>query len=388
MRRGFSPWIGIFRILSPILWTASALLPLSAAWSHSSSTTYIEISESADSQIAIRLDIPLRDIALRFDFDQDRDGVITWQETKAQKDFVTPWINEHVQLKRQNLQCKLQDADWGAATYGQESYLSLITPVVCPGRSADGPLSLRYTLLFDQDALHRALIKATLGVTVITAIASPDRPEHRLDPASSGALSVFGNYLVEGIWHIWIGADHILFLISLLLPCVFLRERAALGRWHPTQQIRPALMNVLAVVTAFTIAHSITLGLTVLDVITPPEGVVEPIIAASVIIAALGNLTKTFIHLRWQIAFAFGLIHGFGFASVLADLGLPPEQLVTALLGFNIGVELGQLAIVAVFFPIAWTLRATPLYRWGFVFGGSLLIAAIAAYWLFERLNP
>ncbi|MDA0876744.1 MAG: HupE/UreJ family protein, partial [Proteobacteria bacterium] len=184
-----------------------------------------------------------------------------------------------------------------------------------------------------------------------------------------------------------IGADHILFLISLLLPCVFLRESAGLGHWRASQQLRSSLISVLAVVTAFTVAHSITLALTVLEVISPPAGLVEPIIAASVIVAALGNLTKTLIHLRWQIAFLFGLIHGFGFASVLADLGLPSDQLASALLGFNLGVEFGQLAIVALFFPIAWRLRATAFYRWGVVFGGSILIAVIASYWLIERLS-
>ena len=171
-----------------------------------------------------------------------------------------------------------------------------------------------------------------------------------------------------------------------MLPCVFLRTPATLGQWRPQQDIKSALTNVVAVVTAFTLAHSITLGLTVLTIITPPDGLVEPIIAASVIFAALGNLTKTLIHLRWQIALVFGLIHGFGFASVLADLGLPSDQLTAALLGFNIGVELGQLAIVTVFFPIAWKLRATSFYRWGFVFMGSIVIAMVALYWLADRL--
>ncbi len=221
----------------------------------------------------------------------------------------------------------------------------------------------------------------------MSAVASPDRPEHRLDPASTGFWAVLGTYLIEGVWHIWIGADHILFLISLLLPCVFLRESGKLGRWTPIHQISPAITNVIAVVTAFTVAHSITLGLTVLGIISPPDGLVEPIIAASVLVAALGNITRTLIHLRWQMAFAFGLIHGFGFASVLADLGLPSEQLASALLGFNLGVELGQLAIVAVFFPIAWTLRSTSFYRWGFLFVGSILIAAVSLYWLIERLG-
>lgn len=355
-------------------------------WAHSSSTSYITISADAGTTPTLRLDLPLRDLALRFDLDQDRDGAIRWQEVKSQLGSITGWINDGLKIEQSAALCRLVEPDWAAAAYGEENYLSLIAQIRCPVDTGMKALSLGYTLFFDQDALHRGLMKASFDGITISAIISPDRPTHLLDRSTTGFAATLGHYLIEGIWHIWIGADHILFLISLLLPCVFLRASATLGQWQPQPGIKPALTNVVSVVTAFTVAHSITLGLTVFNIITPPDGLVEPIIAASVIFAALGNLTKTLIHLRWQIALVFGLIHGFGFASVLADLGLPSDQLTAALLGFNIGVELGQLAIVTVFFPIAWKLRATSFYRWGFVFSGSIVVAMIALYWLVDRL--
>lgn len=376
-----------FRRLISLAFLLAGLMSGPTAWSHSSSTTFIEITGPEAGRSSVRFDIPLRDIALRVDFDENGDSAVTWSEIKAQKNVVVPWISEGVQFRRGGQRCGLIEDHWATTNYGEEVYLSVVSQLDCPAEVIDEPLVLRYTLIVDQDALHRGLLKASLGEATYSAILSPDRPEYRFDSKSAGFFSVFNNYLIEGVWHIWIGADHILFLISLLLPCVFLRESASLGRWRPSQQLRPSLISVLAVVTAFTVAHSITLGLTVLDVISPPAGLVEPVIAASVIVAALGNLTKTLIHLRWQIALLFGLIHGFGFASVLADLGLPSQQLTSALLGFNIGVELGQLAIVALFFPIAWRLRATSFYRWGIVSGGSIVIAAIASYWLFDRLS-
>ena len=355
-------------------------------WAHSSSTSYITISADAGTTPTLRLDLPLRDLALRFDLDQDRDGAIRWQEVKSQLGSITGWINDGLKIEQSAALCRLVEPDWAAAAYGEENYLSLIAQIRCPVDTGMKALSLGYTLFFDQDALHRGLMKASFDGITISTIISPDRPTHLLDRSTTGFAATLGHYLIEGIWHIWIGADHILFLISLLLPCVFLRTSATLGQWQPQPGIKPALTNVVSVVTAFTVAHSITLGLTVFNIITPPDGLVEPIIAASVIFAALGNLTKTLIHLRWQIALVFGLIHGFGFASVLADLGLPSDQLTAALLGFNIGVELGQLAIVTVFFPIAWKLRATSFYRWGFVFSGSIVVAMIALYWLVDRL--
>lgn len=378
--------VSLVRVSALLTLILATLLPTGIVWAHSSSTSYIDISANAGTPPTLRLDLPLRDLALRFDLDQDRDGAIRWQEIKVQLGPITAWINSGLKIEQSAALCSLVEPDWAAAAYGEENYLSLIAQISCPIDTSVKALSLSYNLFFDQDALHRGLIKASFDGTTISAIASPDRPAHPLDPATTGFVAILGNYLIEGVWHIWIGADHILFLISLLLPCVFLRTTATIGHWQSEQNIKRALTNVIAVVTAFTLAHSITLGLTVLDIITPPDGLVEPIIAASVIFAALGNLTKTVIHLRWQVALVFGLIHGFGFASVLSDLGLPSDQLTAALLGFNIGVELGQMAIVAVFFPIAWRLRATSLYRWGFVFLGSIVIAMIALYWLIDRL--
>ncbi len=138
-------------------------------------------------------------------------------------------------------------------------------------------------------------------------------------------------------------------------------------------------------VTAFTLAHSITLSLAALDVVQLPSRWIESAIAASVILAAINNLVVMAGASRWLFAFAFGLIHGFGFASVLADLGLPHNALLLALVAFNLGVELGQLAVVAVFLPLAWALRNQWIYRQGILAGGSLLVIALASVWLIER---
>jgi hypothetical protein len=142
---------------------------------------------------------------------------------------------------------------------------------------------------------------------------------------------------------------------------------------------------VLRIVTAFTVAHSITLSLATLGLVSLPSRWVESAIAASVVLAALNNIWPLFQARRWSVAFVFGLVHGFGFASVLADLGLPQGVLAVALVGFNVGVELGQLAIVAVFLPLAFALRRSLFYRRGLLLGGSWLIALLAAVWFLER---
>ena len=184
------------------------------------------------------------------------------------------------------------------------------------------------------------------------------------------------------MWHIWIGFDHILFLVSLLLPAVLIRRD---GQWQGRETLRASVIDVLKIVTAFTLAHSLTLSLAVLGALSLPSRLVESLIAASVILAALNNLWPL-VH-RWRafVAFGFGLIHGFGFASVLADLGLAQGALVLSLVGFNVGVELGQLAIVALFLPLAYLLRRGVFYRRVVMAGGSATIALLAMVWFAER---
>jgi hypothetical protein len=139
-------------------------------------------------------------------------------------------------------------------------------------------------------------------------------------------------------------------------------------------------------VTAFTAAHSLTLTLATLGLVSVSSRVIEPAIAASVALAAVNNLRPLFGPDRWVVAFALGLLHGFGFSSVLADAGLAPAALVRALVGFNVGVELGQLAIVAAFVPAAFLLRRTVAYRRVALLGGSTAIAACALLWTVQRI--
>jgi HupE / UreJ protein len=248
-------------------------------------------------------------------------------------------------------------------------------------------LTLKYSLIFDQDNLHRGLLKVDLPGAQSSAILSPDRPEAALLAGEVSGWSVFTRYVVEGVWHIWIGIDHILFLLSLLVLAPLVQSRQRVTNWPAVENFKTSFMDVLAVVTAFTVAHSITLVASIVGWVNPPVAIIESVIALSVILAALNNLLGWFSLKRWRLAFVFGLIHGFGFANVLLDLALPAQQLALALGGFNVGVELGQLAIVLAFLPVAWLLRHTAFYRWVVVAGGSLAIALIGTVWLVERMG-
>ena len=360
-------------------WLFSVLLLLSLpVLAHKASDSYL-VLDIKGATVSGQWDIALRDIDFALGLDLDGNGEITWGELRARHADIDAWALGRLALQRGGA-CSLQVADHLVDSHTDGAYAVLQLAGTCPAGS--GELTLNYRLLFELDALHRGLLRLSLEGTTQTAVLSPERAEQRFVAGEVSRLAQFGQYLVEGIWHIWIGFDHILFLLSLLLPAVLVHEA---GRWRGVAKLRQALVEVLWVVTAFTVAHSITLSLAALGLIDLPSRLVESAIAASVVLAAANNLKPLVERRRWLVAFCFGLIHGFGFASVLAELGLPQETLVLSLLGFNLGVEVGQLAIVAVFLPVAWFLRDTPFYRRGIFVGGSLLALAIALVWFVER---
>ncbi len=202
----------------------------------------------------------------------------------------------------------------------------------------------------------------------------------------------------QGVWHIWIGLDHILFLLALVLPAVVRRRPpggpdggAPLKRtrfisfdWVPVERFKPAFLYILKVITFFTIAHTITLSLAALQVINLPSQVVESIIAFSIGLAAYHNIRPIFKGKDWVIAFVFGLFHGFGFASVLGELGFKGEFLTLSLLGFNVGVEIGQVFIIALIFPFLYFMRNLKLYP-KFLVSLSVLLIVVSLYWFYER---
>lgn len=360
------------------LFLAPWLMLSGPALAHKASDSYLTLDVQGQA-LTGQWDIALRDIDFALGLDLDGNGELTWGEVRGKHPAIAAWALKALKADRGGA-CEMAVTTHLIDDHVDGAYAVLKLQGQCP--SAQGPLTVDYGLLFEEDALHRGLLRLSLDGHEHGGVFSPDRTRQRFEPQAASVWQVFQQYVVEGVWHIWIGFDHILFLLALLLPSVLVWQQ---GRWSSQPRLRQTLREVLAVVTAFTLAHSITLTLAALEIVSLPSRLVESTIAASVVLAAANNLRPMVTGRLWLVAFGFGLIHGFGFASVLADLGLPPSALVTALLGFNVGVELGQLAIVAAFLPVAWVLRRTPLYRRVIFQGGSVLTLLLAAAWFTER---
>ena len=228
-----------------------------------------------------------------------------------------------------------------------------------------------HALMFPYDRLHQTFVNVyeddVLRQQFVLSADGPDRTYYT--GTTQGAIAVIKTFVPAGIHHILIGPDHILFLIGLLLLG---------GGWKA----------LLKIVTAFTIGHSITLSLAALNIVTPPPNVIEPAIALSIVFVGADNLVRGGGRdVRALIALTFGLVHGFGFANVLREFGLPREALGWSLFSFNVGVEIGQLFIVLlVATALTVVRRRSETIGMRVAFAGSLIVVAAGTYWFVQRV--
>lgn len=277
------------------------------------------------------------------------------------------YLGDHIAVISNGQRCKPGPGQARAA----DTHVLVTIAWACP--SDGGELRYRVTLFQDVDPTARHLVLIATGRDERELAIDSRVPEVALSGAAPSVLQVVGRFVLAGIEHIFLGYDHIAFLLAVIL-------------WG--QRLWP----LVKLVTAFTIAHSITLSLAALQVVAIPSAIVEPAIAASIVFVAAENFFSHNINGRWRVTFVFGLVHGFGFASALQEIGLPANAVVPALAAFNVGVEIGQIMIVSLVFPLLlWSDRivgSAPLRkerRPALVYICSAVILALGLYWLLVR---
>ncbi len=378
--------MGVRFVLQSLVILLIAHCSWATSHAHTASTAWLNLSVT-NGTLNGQLELALRDLDDGLGLDANDDGALTWGELRTRQADVISSMQRGLNLSAGTNPLPLR-------VTGLQVSERLETPCAVLRLEAALPpeaetLSVTYQLFFESDPLHRCLVALNGGVPHILA---PDRRtvSFSSDLPTTPALSL-GQFVREGIHHIWTGYDHLAFLFALLLPAVL--RRTPFG-WRGATGFRVVCGDVLKVVTAFTLAHSLTLGLAAFELVRLPSRLVEASIAASIVAAValsfLGMDSRepagtTGNRRAWLMAFGFGLIHGFGFAGVLGELGLTREHLALPLFGFNAGVELGQLACVLVFLPLAYLLRDTRFYRQGALPFGSAAIALLAGGWLVER---
>lgn len=368
----------IARTAAGLLLALTALQPLSA---HQASDAYLRATPAADGHWELEIDVALRDLDVMLELDQDADGQLSWGEVRTREAEITAVVQAGLML--QPPRCGLQAAEGQRMALDRKadgSYVRLNFTSAC--RVADAA-QLSYGLMRGIDPTHRGLLRRGGADTPLLSLVPGSAPVPLADgpPPSAGFLGIpgFAGLFADGMHHILIGADHVLFLVCLLLPLV-------LGRTGEPPSGALPIRALLGLVTAFTLGHSITLGLASWRVVSVPPQVIEPLIAATIAMAAVDNLRPWLGGHRALAALAFGLVHGFGFAGPLLELELSPATLAWSLLQFNLGVEAGQLLVVALTLVLLWPLRHHRPWARRTLAGGSLTAGLLALLWLGERL--
>lgn len=342
------------------------ILAAASAFAHDSGLSAARLKLDGN-KIAARLTFARDEIAIIAPMDADRDGRITQSEFDAAR----PWLES---LARESFAVSLDGSEFSPAAAavnldeGDAIHFDLEFPPTQGSR-----LILR-SLLIDKLARgHRQFLSLldagenTLAQRMLDAASNSFECDLAALPIPHTRPHAFRGFLLLGIEHILLGFDHLAFLFALLIAGGKARE-------------------AVKIITSFTVAHSITLGLATMDVVKVPPGIVEPLIAASIIFVGLENIFRREIKRRWLLTFAFGLVHGFGFASALGEIGVGSGlRAVAPLLSFNLGVEIGQIAIAALILPLIWKLRQQPQFVIRYVPACSILVALAGGYWLIER---
>ena len=363
-----------------LLLSVAGLGLASPALAHSTSTSFLLLeNNAADDSVAVRWDLSIHDIVWSVYIDRDFDGVVTWQEVQAAQTTIEKAVLGQLAVQRGGVACELRFKDLALARRAEQNFLSVMMRAECP---KTGLLAVGGALFMSGDASQRVLLSVTRGKHSLTGVISPDARTWS-EPARPSAWASFARFVREGVWHVLVGYDHIAFVLLLLLPSVL---RPVDGKWQSASGLSQVARDIVTIITAFTIAHSTTLALAVTGTVHLPTQPIEVAIAASIAVAGGINLLPRLSHLRLPLAFGFGLVHGFGFANALREIDAAGAALVPLLAGFNIGVELAQLGIVAVVLPLIYSMRSTRWYAGGVLPLGSCALGAAGVVWLIQRL--
>ncbi len=350
------------------------------AGAHSGSTAYLQVVvEGADLQL--RADYALRDLDDALGVDADDDGQLTWGELQAAAPALLAYLAPRLRVEGDALSCALvASPDVQVSSHADGPYAVFQFAARCA--TVPQHWQLADSALFEFDASHRALLRWQQGRQSSSATLTPTSNSLELS-GERGSFETLREYLHEGLAHVWSGWDHMLFIAGLFLPAALLRRA---GRWQPVERLGPTLADAAKLVTAFTIAHAITLCLTALGVVALPTRLVESLVALSVLFAGFNNLLplagrRTLFVLAWL----FGLIHGTAIAGALLELGLPISGRLIALLGFNLGVEAAQLLLVGALVPLVFALRHWRGYVPVVLWPGSVLVAVAGLIWFINR---
>jgi hypothetical protein len=325
-------------------------------------------------------EIQLRDARLALGLDPLVSGNTGWRDVQNRAEAFRTYLARRLGIATESQPCSVDFAPTSPTWESAQELVLVRFASTCPKEPVR--LELRSDILFDVEPTHRDYFSVEDARVTHVGVFRDEQRSVTVNIHQFHAWSTFVEFVHEGAAHIASGADHMLFLLALLLPAPLVRTGSG---WSLRVGLLSTAREVVKVVTAFTLAHSLTLCLSFFGVLAPGARWVELAIALSVAAAAWNNLRPFLPGWAWALAFGFGLVHGLGFAGALKNLSLPTHARGLALAAFNIGVELGQLAIVAMILPLLYVASRRSWYSRAVLEAGSFMIVWIAALWTIQR---
>lgn len=343
--------------------------------SHQLSTAYLQGELTPSGGFTGELQLRLYDLEKSIGLDNNNNGELLWSEVLISKNSIQDYLRSILQLRRGSTRCQQSYAgQWKVDSHYNEPYLVLPLSAQC---SVNGEFSIKYDGFYQLDSNHKLIANIVTNENSHTRVFSNANREIVLPSEDSGWQETLQEFIWQGMLHIWIGIDHILFLLCFLLAAVYSK--------HTKNDIKRSLLTIAGIISAFTLAHSLTLVATALHWLDFSSRWVEVGIALTVLFSALNNIFSFVTRLAW-LTFVFGLLHGMGFAGVLGELGLPNDQKLLSILAFNLGVEFGQIVIVIAVIPLLLALKRIRFSPQQLLSSSSALIAVVAVYWIAERI--
>ena len=348
------------------------------ASAHQTSLSYVSV-EDKDGALAASVKMSFLDLEVSAGVDQDFDGRISWGEAKGAVSRVAAYVQSHTAMSAGG-PCVLRQTSAAPEMLNGEGYLDLGFDVTCPDKAA--AVAVASTIFLEIDPTSRVLVSSrtggqaqsyVLGIEQMRAAEAALGAQAAAQPTAKPPASLL-SYFREGVSHLFGGPDHMLFLLVLVIPAIY----AGSG-------IRSVTIAVLLPVTGFTLGHALTLTSAASGLIRPPAQIVEVLIAVTILLTAIDNIRAFIPGPRSVVAFAFGLIHGFGFASALGALDVSGWQMAVALLGFNLGIEAGQAVLALAVAPALFLVRKPARRLHVLPTGVSILAGMMAVWWIVER---
>ena len=359
----------MIRIISLLLITLSL-------YAHQMRENYLHIHYDEKTEVfKMELEVESRLLENEVIMDDNHNGIISYKELRAHKEYLYDYTEQHFKLFLDSRALSLKNASIVFHRYKSQTYMTITKSFKNINLNS---LKLDYSMFFELEKKHKLLIHLddSRGDYILDA-------NNRIYNFSSFKITFFERlkiFVKDGVFHILDGLDHLLFVLMILLPSIVLIQKRE-------KNFSASLINILKIVTTFSLAHSITLFISGVGFYKPSVPFIESAIALSIFIVAFMNFIAKYNHVNKKIVFVFGLLHGFGFANVLEIAKIDStSEFLTALFGFNLGVEIGQIFVILLILPFLYLLTKSRIFLVSIKLL-SFSAMVVSAYWFIQRVG-